>query len=184
MDHETFSFIVLFAVLAVVLVGIFVNSAQRDKTSRKTNFAVNNSIAAMIEDRAIVGKVFSTTNPQITLGTGVLKNNYAEMIIEIGFNGESAISAKAFHENLYTNRDILIKNLNQAISFHHLDTKTTPEQRVQQGSQEMKLLLPFLILGDMQGSDGTPENPKYMKDEDYIGYMFGASAVLMSSTMI
>lgn len=181
MRVETASLIAVSVLLIASLAFIFFNAAQREKKSKATNYAVNNSLADLIEDHAIMVKNFSTSNPLIMMGTGKVRSNYAQEILDIGFKGESIITAKTFHENLYENRDVFLNSLDQAIEFHHIDTETPPQTRAEEGNQTIRNLLPFLILGDMQGSDGSIQNPKYITDENYIGYPMSAS-ILMTTT--
>lgn len=172
-----------FALVGVLFAGmifVFVHSSKYENKAQKTNRAVNNTLADLIDNELLLLEEKDLTYPNVMLGAGSPLNGYADRILKIGFNGKDVMSVKEFHENLYLAHDELINSLDNAVSFHHVDAQTTPEKRIEQGNETMKTLLPFLIIGNMQGTDSDPKNSKYINDESYVGYLNTDADFLMT----
>lgn len=174
----------LAAVLVVLLFLVIIRSSKNELKAKQTNYAVNNTLADLIENKVLIeaeSPLPDSAYPNVLLGTEKPQNSFAEKLLSIGFGEATELSTKDFHENLYNAHDDLMDETDSAMPFHHLDISTTPENRIENGSAAVKELLPYLILGDLQGTDSRAENTKYINDESYMGYMNTNAAFLMAS---
>lgn len=174
----------LAALLVILLFAVIIRSSKNETKAKQANYAVNNTLADLIENKVLVAVATSNPDsayPHVRLGTEKPQNSFAEKILSLGFAEDTELSTKDFHENLYNAHDELIDEVESAMPFHHLDITTTPETRMENGNEAVKDLLPYLILGDLQGTDSRAENTNYINDESYMGYMNTNAAFLMTS---
>ena len=162
-----------FALVSVLLIGLiyFVKySSKYEAKMRKTNTAVNNTIADLIENKSLIYVSTDGLYPDVRIGNTNSVNAYADLVISLGFKGNTILSVKEFHENLYLGHDELVQLLDNAVSFQHVDATTTPVKRME-NNEDVKNILPFLMLGDIHGDGSEPKNSKYINDESYAGYI-------------
>lgn len=158
--------IMLLALLAGII-ALFINGARKNAREKKVNFAVNNSIADLIEDGAIIRKGGVNLSTSITKGTGLARNEYAQRVYDAGFSGKKSVSAKKFHENLYVYR-VYLRDSMGVVPPNVLDLETTPKTRIENNGS-LTALLPLLILGDEEGASTKAANDSYGGDTSYVG---------------
>lgn len=159
--------LVAFIFLVFVIIAILVNSGRRQRREYKMNFAVNNSIADLIEDKAIIESGSTNHTVYVKKGSGKPRNLYAKRVYEIGFGKTTKTTAKQFHELLYVNRVYLRDSLT-IVPPSDLDFETSPKSRTT-NNETLAVLLPLLILGDENGASGKAANDSYAGDTTYVG---------------
>lgn len=90
-----------------------------------------------------------------------------ESILAYGFSGDTIITAKEFHTNIYHARKELRKMITPDANY---DSTTKPSNRVYSNSadENSMVLLPLLFLGTPEGSHFAG-NPSYSNDGSYAG---------------
>jgi hypothetical protein len=156
---------IFFIVAAGTVITLIVNN-QSNKQKALARNAINNSIANLIEKKAIssIGGDFE----KLTKTPGYKPVNLVEQaIIAHGFDNKRTVGAKDFHVNLKKS----IPYIRTAVANTDpttLDFETKPKQRISNSSNDdSALILPLVVFGGLDGSGSSHANDTYAGDSDY-----------------
>ena len=157
--------IVLLVAIVIPIVFTVVTMIQ-NKSKTKSRNAINNSIAGLLEKKAITAT--GGNHEKLSRTPGYKPANLVEQaIIAHGFDNKKRVNAKDFHVNLRKKINYLRTAVDNTDSTL-LDFETKPKERVSSSSNDDSgLILPLVIFGGMDGSGSSHANDTYTSDSDY-----------------
>lgn len=164
--------LIVIAIIVFVII-VAARSTAAEFKGRDRRKLINNAIADLIEDGSITvltGKGEDGENQHyVVRGAKSPQNPIAQQILVYGLGASNKVTAKDFHAGLYENKD----------KIHEFITKTevaipknqpSPKDRMESGHEGLAVLLPLLILGDIQGYSTSDSSSVYLGDSDYAGH--------------
>lgn len=162
---DSISGIAFFVGVAIAVILIIVG-VRKDKKYKNRRNAINNTIATLIEKRAI--KSTGDTGESITRNPDYKPANPLEKeIISKGFENKKVITAKKFHLNLKDSLDELKSAVNKTDNSM-LDFDTKPSQRVSNSTNDdSALILPLVVFGGIEPQGSSFLNDTYTGEPGY-----------------
>lgn len=162
---DSISGIAFFIGLAIAVILIIVGVIKGGKHKSHRN-AINNSIATLIEKRAIKS---SGEDGETIIRNFDYKavNPLEQEILTKGFEGKKIITTKKFHLNLKENLNKL-KTAVDKTDISMLDFETKPSQRVSNSTNDdSALILPLVVFGGMEPQGSSFLNDTYAGEAGY-----------------
>lgn len=150
-------------ILAVILIVVGSIKGKKDKSRRN---AINNTIATLIEKRAI--KSSGATGETITRNRDYNPATPLEKeILSKGFENKTTVTSKKFHLNLKENLSSVKKAVDKTDNSF-LDFTTQPNQRVSNSTHDdSALILPLVVFGGMDPQGESFINDTYAGEPGY-----------------
>lgn len=151
MDSSTIVFLVALVIGTTAIIAILTKSAKRETITCNITTVINNILADLVEDGAIVKNPNRLSPSSVMRGPGKPRNDFAQLVLDTAFYDKPHVKISTLHNNLMRNRSFLANSV-EKFSFKGLDPHTPVQQRITLGNDDMKSLLPGMVL-----------NPPYRK---------------------
>lgn len=151
------------AILLVIFVAI--TSKFSEGKARKVRNAVNNTLAQLVEKKAIAplngSQLYLAKNPEYKS-----VNELEKAILWIGFEGHKTAETKTFHTRL-RKKATKLKETVEKMDSSSLDFDSTPRHYISNSNNDdLGLILPLMIFGGLDGGYSN-DNPTYAGDSSY-----------------
>lgn len=141
---------------------------RRHKKNIALNNQINNAIIDLYEQGYISYQRIDFVDTIQQTSKGIPPHPLHSNILLHGFCKRTSITAKEFHENLYTSRKDIVSSI---IPNEKYDAVTKPNDRIAASKLRDSgySALPLLFIGDGTGSTSHSGNPYYSDSSDYVG---------------
>lgn len=165
MDTGSVVLIVTAAVIILMIIWGVTASSHRAEKERKQRNAINNTLAGLIEKKAITASGSSGLHLKKD-STYKTSNALEHKILTIGFENRKTAETKAFHTRL-RKKSLNLRDTVESLDPSGLDFETKPRSHVSNSSNDdVALVLPLVVLGGLDGSH-SDANPSYAGDSSY-----------------
>lgn len=145
MDPSITVFLIALFIGVTFIIVMLSRSAKRETITCNLTLVINNTIADLINDGAIVKNSNPLSSRSVIRGSGTPRHAFAQIVLDIGFAGNDKVKISTFRDNLMRNRSFLSNAAGKG-PFKGLDYYTSFQQRIILGNDDLKALLPGLAV--------------------------------------